>query len=427
MTDASDAADPRQQPQIAAVLKRPFAEQVAFFRGKLGQLVPTATWRDMQREQHDRAFMVAGAARADLLADLAGAVDTAIVDGESIGQFRARFGEIVQRQGWQGWTGSDTEAGRAWRTRVIYTTNLRTSYAAGRLVQLQHFPLWVYRHSGAEHPRLQHLAWNGLTLPADDAFWRTHYPPNGWGCGCRVAGANSPAGAQRVGGIPGYGAPPPGWNVRDPSGNLPGVGDGWDYAPGASVTDAVRALAGKTVAWPYEIAKAFMVSVPDKARDALAIAIRRQPETAAAVRRYAQRAMGAQGAAPYQTMGLLTAAQADEVARITGGALGDELYDWTLDASTVRKVLKDHGDDAAEARSGQAGLSLQDFGRLPRIIDGADRIEYGGQSGVGRHVVRVIKRMGQLEYWAVFEVRSGRQMLALQSMWIRGRPPTLRP
>ena len=51
----------------------------------------------------------------------------------------------------------------------------------------------------------------------------------------------------------------------------------------------------------------------------------------------------------------------------------------------------------------------------------------GSTSGVGRHVVRVIKRMGQLEYWAVFEVRSGRQMLALQSMWNRGRPPTLRP
>jgi len=42
-------------------------------------------------------------------------------------------------------------------------------------------------------------------------------------------------------------------------------------------------------------------------------------------------------------------------------------------------------------------------------------------------VVRVIKRIGELEYWAVFELRSGRQMLALQSMWIRGRPPTLRP
>ncbi|HWO99897.1 MAG TPA: hypothetical protein VNL74_04645 [Methylococcus sp.] len=45
-----------------------------------------------------------------------------------------------------------------------------------------------------------------------------------------------------------------------------------------------------------------------------------------------------------------------------------------------------------------------------------------------RHpVVRVIKRIGKLEYWAVFEVRTGRRMLALQSMWIRGRPPALRP
>ena len=29
--------------ELAFALKRPFAEQVAFFRGKLGNLVPTAT------------------------------------------------------------------------------------------------------------------------------------------------------------------------------------------------------------------------------------------------------------------------------------------------------------------------------------------------------------------------------------------------
>lgn len=100
-------------PEIAAIFHRPFAEQVAFFRGKLGRLVPTATWRDLLRAEHDRAFMVAGAAKADLLADLAGAVDKAISEGESLDTFRRRFADIVQRHGWQGWTGSDTEAGRA--------------------------------------------------------------------------------------------------------------------------------------------------------------------------------------------------------------------------------------------------------------------------------------------------------------------------
>jgi len=232
--------------EIRAILRRPFDEQVAFFLGKLGRLVPTATWRDLMREAHDCAFMVAGAAKADLLADLAEAVDKAIAEGESLQKFRQRFAEIVERHGWHGWTGEETKAGRAWRTLVIYMTNMRTSYAAGRLAQLKDFPIWVYRHSGAEHPRLQHLAWDGLTLPADHPFWAAHYPPNGWGCGCRVAGASSREGARRLGGKPDYDAPPPGWDVPDPKTGLPpGIQEGWDYMPGASVVDRVRALAPK--------------------------------------------------------------------------------------------------------------------------------------------------------------------------------------
>lgn len=237
MTAAAD-------PAVRAALKRPFAEQVAFFRGKLGDLVSTATWRDMMRSQHDRAFMVAGAAKADLLADLAAAVDKAISEGESLDKFRARFGEIVQRHGWHGWTGEDTQAGRAWRTRVIYQTNLATSYAAGRLAQLKDggYSMWIYRHGGSRDPRPQHLAWNGLTLPADHDFWRTHYPPSAWGCSCYVVGARSAEGAARLGAKPGYTAPPQGWDVRDAKGRLPGVDEGWDYMPGGTVADGLRGL-----------------------------------------------------------------------------------------------------------------------------------------------------------------------------------------
>lgn len=196
------------------------------------------------REQHDRAFMVAGAAKADLLADLAAAVDKAISDGEGLEQFRARFGEIVQKHGWQGWTGSDKAAGTAWRTRVIYRTNAATSYAAGRRAQLDAFPLWVYRHGGSQDPRPQHLAWDGLALPKDHPFWATHSPPNGWGCSCYVVGADSEASARRLGGEPGRDLPR-NWDARDGRGRLPGIDEGWDYAPGASMADTVRALAPK--------------------------------------------------------------------------------------------------------------------------------------------------------------------------------------
>lgn len=421
---------------ISGLFHEPFDAQVAAFRRRLGNLVPTATWRDIQRNEHDRAFMVAGAAHADLLADLAGAVDQAISAGEGLDTFRARFDELAARNGWQGWTGSDTAAGRAWRTRVIYQTNMATSYAGGRLAQLRDFPIWVYRHSHADNPRLQHLAWDGLTLPATHPFWRTNYPPNGWGCGCSVYGAHSPAAAERLGGDAAK-TLPDNWDVRDSQGRLPGIDEGWDYQPGASVAqDLAGAVARKTVSWPYELAKAYANDIPEAQRDAVALAQRRQPETGEAARRYAERALGERNGAPvdnvfvgdYQTLGLLTTAERQQVAGLTGvDAVAGELYDWALDADAVRKVAKRHGDDAAEARYGQSGVTAADYARLPEILGSPDRLETDGVSDVGRPVVRAIKTIGGREYWTVFEVRPKRRMLALQSYWIRGRPPSLRP
>ncbi len=225
------------KPDLAFAFRRPFAEQVAFFRGKLGNLVPTATWRDLWKSQHDRAFMVAGAAKADLLADLAGAVDKAIAEGETLAQFRKRFKQIVTDRGWHGWTGEGTKGGVAWRTRVIYETNLLTSYSAGRLAQLKAggYKYWMYRHSDSvRHPRPHHQALNGVVRPADDPFWQTHYPPNGWGCRCRAVGVDGPASAKRLGGD--MDKPlPDGWDAIDPKTGEPvGIDKGWGYMPGGT-------------------------------------------------------------------------------------------------------------------------------------------------------------------------------------------------
>lgn len=221
---------------LGLVLKAPFEEQVAFFRGKLGNLVPTQAWDDLWKAQHDRAFMVAGAMKADLLADLAGAVDKSIAEGKSIQWFRQEFDRIVARHGWA------YRGEHDWRTRVIYQTNMSTSYAAGRLAQLRAggFPYWMYKHSDSvAHPRPLHVSWDGLTLPAGDPWWQTHYPPNGWGCKCRVVGIRDAAAARRLGGRMAPAGPDDG--VVHGTDRPAGIDKGWDYMPGAT-SDLARGI-----------------------------------------------------------------------------------------------------------------------------------------------------------------------------------------
>lgn len=248
---------------LAATFGKPFKEAVAAFRLRLGNLVPTERWDDkvngVWQAQHDRAFMVAGATKADLLADLAAAVDKAISQGTSLQEFRRDFRRIVEERGWHGWTGEGTKGGEAWRTRVIYRTNMRVSYAAGRMAQLVEggFPFWVYRHGGSVEPRIIHLGWDGLVLPPDHPFWATHAPPNGWGCSCYVLGARSFRGAQRLGGQPGKQLPD-GWQKLDPKTGAPvGIDKGWAYAPGASAVDDIVAMVReKSKVLPQPLAEA---------------------------------------------------------------------------------------------------------------------------------------------------------------------------
>lgn len=232
-------------PRESGAFQLPFPEQIDFFRQKLN--LPTEHYDDIIKSAHDRAFVVAGAAKADLLNDFRKAVDRSIAEGKSIGWFRKEFDKIVAKNGWSGWTGEDTEAGRDWRARVIYRTNLSASYAAGRYAQLispamlKNRPYWKYVHNDTVlHPRPLHLSWNGLVLKHDDPFWQAHFPPNGWGCRCRVT-------AVRADQYKGDKAPDDGtYEFVDRHGEVhtvpQGLDYGWDYAPGASLSTGFNEL-----------------------------------------------------------------------------------------------------------------------------------------------------------------------------------------
>jgi len=235
----------------------PFSEQIAFFRRKVN--IPTAAWTDIWQSQHDHAFVVAGANRDDLVADFRAAVDKVIADGGTLEDFRRDFDRIVAKHGW------DYNGGRNWRSRVIYETNLNTSYAAGRYAQLQAVkqtrPYWQYVHSDAvEHPRPVHESWHGLVLHADDPWWATNYPPNGWGCQCTVHALNE-RDLRHLGKTGPDKAPDLDWHdvevgQRSPGGSqtvrVPaGVDPGFAYTPGRDAfTQLLLQALGKTAAFP---------------------------------------------------------------------------------------------------------------------------------------------------------------------------------
>lgn len=408
---------------VAGVFHRPFTEQVAFFRRKLGNLVPTQAWDDMLREAHDDGFMVAGATKADLLADLAAAVDKAIAEGRGIEEFRRDFDAIVRRHGWTGWTGQGTVQGEAWRVKTILRTNSYTSYSAGRLAQLRadKFPFWVYRHGGSEHPRLHHLALDGLVLPSDHPAWGKLFPPSDWGCSCYVVGASSERAAVRLGG--------------DLTKTLPAdwerhIGKGWDYAPGATVSDQVAAMARKLGSWDYQVGKAFLGDLPVERADALSDAYRALPSTADDARRYASRVQAgtADGGGdlaslqPQRSLGRLRSDQVEEIDKLLqdrsdGLSVGG--YDFSFDVSGTGHVFREHGDDAVELASGQRAVTAADFARLPAILSDPASISIVGTSDIGETIVQFSKTIGGERFVVRMAVRgSKRRTLALKTMFI---------
>lgn len=159
-----------------------FTEQIDFLKRKVN--VKTRSWTDVYGPEHDTQFMVAGVNRDDLLADIRAAVER-IPQGQTLEGFRKELSGLIARYGWS-FNGDFN-----WRSRIIFETNLRTSYMAGRFAQLMAMrdthPYWMYVHSDAvEKPRQEHLDWDGLVLRWDDPWWEVHFPVNAWGCQCGV-------------------------------------------------------------------------------------------------------------------------------------------------------------------------------------------------------------------------------------------------
>ena len=133
---------------------------------------------------------------------------------------------------------------------MIFETNLRQAYNAGRWVQAQRLksrqPYLRYVSVQDERTRPHHRAWHGTILPVDHPWWNEHHPPNGWNCRCSVMSVNDREMKRR------------GWTVSKPPPDIitrrrintsagariveapAGIDSGFDYNPGLGAFGRAR-------------------------------------------------------------------------------------------------------------------------------------------------------------------------------------------
>ncbi|MEO7958421.1 MAG: phage minor head protein [Fibrobacteria bacterium] len=155
-------------------------------------------WYDVWQEAHVKAFTVAKAMQADVLQDIRTMVEKALSEGITLHEFRKDLTPKLMARGWWGRdvvdnpSGgvSEVQLGSPDRLETIYRTNTQTAYNAGRyrdqIENVDERPFWQYIAVMDTLTRPTHAVLNKKVFRADDPFWDSHYPPNGFNCRCRV-------------------------------------------------------------------------------------------------------------------------------------------------------------------------------------------------------------------------------------------------
>jgi SPP1 gp7 family putative phage head morphogenesis protein len=182
---------------FAALKKLTPAEAVAYLQRR-NQITLTYGWQDLWQEEHARQFTVSRLARADLLQALQDQITQSVGGDLSRRDFLRDSKTLLQQAGWWGDKEViDPTTGEILKTtfdptrlKLIFDTNTRMASAAGQWERIERtkrsHPYVRYITQRDDKVRPAHRAWDNVTLPVDDSFWKTHTPPNGWRCRCRI-------------------------------------------------------------------------------------------------------------------------------------------------------------------------------------------------------------------------------------------------
>jgi SPP1 gp7 family putative phage head morphogenesis protein len=300
------------------------------------------------------------------------------------------------------------------RLELVYDVNTRMAYAAGRWERIQaakqSHPFLRYVTRADERVRASHRAWHNVTLPVDDPWWNTHYPPNGWRCRCTAVQLR----ARDVEGNPNLKRQAPDeplveWkNPR--TGEVVQVPANIDPGFAYNVGDAAMRLGGldatvrtKLAQWPPSVAAAVRST---------GVRIASNEELSA----WIDQALGGHPVQPIAISPVMLAVQR-EIERLTGAAPRERVL--LLRADPVRHIDNRHGADG-EQTGDQKPIEASDYAMLARMVS-AGQVELSKavpeRSGSG--ALRVVLRFvdGGWAYTVVAEV--GRHALWPYTLYAR--------
>lgn len=186
-----------QTPDLVYALGLPPRDAVAYLESK--GITPTRHWYDIWQEAQAKAVTVSGMTRLDLLEDVKKGLVDAVKNGKTGKMFIDDLAPLLRAKGWTGKrqninpkTGEVTEKGPDLPARLslIFFQNVQSAYMYGRyramLANAEERPWWMYIAVLDSRTRPHHRALHRKVFRYDDPFWKTHYPPNGFYCRCRV-------------------------------------------------------------------------------------------------------------------------------------------------------------------------------------------------------------------------------------------------
>ncbi|WP_308569916.1 phage minor head protein [uncultured Haemophilus sp.] len=184
--------DDKNRLDMGYIRDMPPDKIVEYLKAKGVQI--SENWFDVWQDAHAKAFTVAKATKAEIVDTLKWSVEKALQEKMSYDDYIKMMTPICKEMGWWGKVqdedGNIVQLGSPWRLKTILRTNKIAAYHTGRYArQMENAdeqPYWQYVAIQDNRTRASHQALHGKIYRYDDPIWQHFYPPNDYGCRCRV-------------------------------------------------------------------------------------------------------------------------------------------------------------------------------------------------------------------------------------------------